>query len=170
MQSLHTFTPQFVLYFVLMGTKSYCVAVICDSVTRCPKWLWVWTTCRCAIFQSWTGIANFCSLHSTMGSQERIIQSTSITVHVFPQIQAQASISFSRVYPWPLGLPQIGAGFYYFFFNGKRRGVLARVHSRARFLTPSIAAVPSPTFLLYYLREPRRHSTAPLTSILSICA
>ena len=60
------------------------------------------------------------------------------TCTIFPRIETQASISFSGAYPQTLyreGL-KLGPGLYYFCFNGKRRrGPLARVHSRTRFLT-----------------------------------
>ena len=55
-------TPaQFVLFLVLTGTE-------CSFAVDCNLWLHpkmskttLWTTCRCAIFQLWTGIANLLS-------------------------------------------------------------------------------------------------------------
>ena len=58
-----------------------------------------------------------------------------------------------------------GPGVYYFCLNEKRRGPLACVYSRTQFLTPPIVDMPSPTYLVYHLQEPRQGPTVPSTSL-----
>ena len=66
---------------------------------------------------------------------------------VFPQIQAWASISFSRVLPPGLFMGSAsnqGPAFIVIVSVGMRRGPLAQVHPSTQFPTPPIMGVPSP--------------------------